>query len=411
MSGVGEAIERTYRDHWGRIQATLIRFFADFDLAEEAAQEAFALAAERWAVEGVPQNPRAWIVSTARHKAIDRVRREANLRHKQKDIEATFAPDEPAESDPDTIADDLLRLIFTCCHPALALEVQVALTLRTVLGLETGEIARAFLVPETTMAQRLVRAKKKIAGARIPYRVPDPSELPERLAGVHSAVYLVFNEGYAATAGEALVRADLCAEAIRLGRLLASLEDDRETLGLLALMLLHDARRATRIDAGGVPILLADQDRARWDRVQIAEALPLVERAMASDEPGPYALQAAIAATHCRADLAPATDWSEILRLYDVMSRLYPSPVVELNRAVAVAMLFGPAAGLHALETLVPADALADYHLLPAARADLLRRLGRADEARADYARALSLVRNDPERRFLEARLRELDRH
>jgi RNA polymerase sigma-70 factor (ECF subfamily) len=405
---IAEAIERTYRDDWGRIQATLIRLLGDFDLAEEAAQEAFALAAERWAEEGVPGNPRAWIIGTARHKAIDRVRREANLRHKQKDIEDTFTRDDPAEIDPGTIADDLLRLIFTCCHPALALEAQVALTLRTVLGLETDQIARAFLVQETTMAQRLVRAKKKIAGAKIPYRVPSPSELPERLAGVHAAVYLVFNEGYAATAGETLVRADLCAEAIRLGRLLVSLEDDRESAGLLALMLLHDARRDTRIDERGIPILLDAQDRSAWNRAQIDEALALVARAM-GDEPGPYALQAAIAAEHGRAKAAAETDWNEILRLYDLMSRLYPSPVVELNRAVAVSMLFGPAAGLHALGTLVPEGSLTDYHLLPAARADFLRRLGRRAEARAQYERALELVRNDPERRFLEERIRQLD--
>lgn len=406
---IAEAIEQTYRDDWGRIQATLIRLLGDFDLAEEAAQDAFALAAERWAVEGVPSNPRAWIIGTARHKAIDRVRREANLRHKRQDIEDAFARDDPAELDPDTIADDLLRLIFTCCHPAIALEAQVALTLRTVLGLETAQIARAFLVQETTMAQRLVRAKKKIAGAKIPYRVPAPSELPERLAGVHAAVYLVFNEGYAATAGETLVRADLCAEAIRLGRLLASLEDDRETRGLLALMLLHDARRETRIDARGVPILLDAQDRRSWNRAQIDEALGLIATATAGDEPGPYTLQAAIAAEHGRANVAAETDWNEILRLYDLMSRLYPSPVVELNRAVAVSMLFGPAAGLHALATLVPEAELADYHLLPAARADFLRRLGRRDEARAQYERALELVRNDPERRFLEERIRQLD--
>jgi RNA polymerase sigma-70 factor (ECF subfamily) len=407
------AVEETYRADWGRIVATLIRLVGDFDVAEEAAQEAFAAAAEQWRASGVPEFPRAWIIQTARHKAIDRIRRRARLEEKLDAYTAAgFGQAVAAEYDPYEIPDDRLRLIFTCCHPALALEAQVALTLRALGGLETDEIARSFLVPTATMAQRLVRAKAKIRDARIPYTVPDTKEMPERIDAVLTVLYLIFTEGYAPTRGDTLVRTDLCAEAIRLGRLVRALMAPRppaEVTGLLALMLLHDARREARLDAAGDLVLLEEQDRSRWDRRQIAEALPLVEEALRAG-PGPFALQAAIAALHCQAARADETDWPQIVRLYEVLERLQPSPVVSLNRAAAIAMVEGPGAALALIDKLAADGELDRYHLLHSARAELLRRLGSAGEAVKSYARALSLATNDAERRFLERRLREVQR-
>ena len=405
------AVEETYLADWGRIVATLIRLVGDFDVAEEAAQEAFAAAAEQWKVSGVPEFPRAWIIQTARHKAIDRIRRRARLEEKLDAYAAAgFGQAVAAEYDPYEIPDDRLRLIFTCCHPALALEAQVALILRTLGGLETDEIARAFLVPTATMAQRLVRAKAKIRDARIPYAVPETKEMPERLDAVLTAIYLIFTEGYAPTRGDALVRTDLCAEAIRLGRLVRALMAPRppaEVTGLLALMLLHDARREARLDEAGDLVLLEEQDRSRWNQEQIAEALPLVEDALRAG-PVPFALQAAIAALHCQAAKAEDTDWPQIVSLYDLLERLQPSPVVSLNRAAAVAMVDGPAPALALVDELAAGGDLDRYHLLHSARAELLRRLGSAEEAAKSYTRALSLVTNDAERRFLERRLREV---
>jgi len=409
------AIEKVYRSDWGRIAAALIRLFGDFELAEESAQEAFAAAADQWMVSGIPEFPRAWIIQTARHKAIDRIRRRARFAEKPESYsasemgQAALSDIEP-EGDPSEIPDDRLRLIFTCCHPALALEAQVALTLRTLGGLETDEIARAFLVPAATMAQRLVRAKRKIRDARIPYTVPDRNDLSARLAAVLTVVYLVFNEGYAATRGKPLVRTDLCAEAIRLGRLVRMLmapQPPAETTALVALMLLQDSRRDARLDEAGDLVVLEDQDRRRWDQRQIAEALPLVEEALRGG-PGPYALQAAIAAVHCRAARAEDTDWPQIVGLYDLLERLQPSPIVSLNRAVAVAMVDGPEPALALIDALAATGDLDGYHLLHAARADLLRRAGSSVEAAKSYARALALVTNDSERRFLERRLREV---
>jgi RNA polymerase sigma-70 factor (ECF subfamily) len=407
-----KAVEAVYRSDWGRIIATLIGLTRDFDLAEECAQEAFAAAVDQWRVSGVPESPRAWIIQTARHKAIDRIRRQAVLREKLETYVADGFVREFEEPDYDTteIPDDRLRLIFTCCHPALALDAQVALTLRTLCGLETDEIARAFLVPVATMAQRLVRAKRKIRDAGIPYRVPQSSDLAERLDAALTVVYLVFNEGYAATRGGPLVRTGLCAEAIRLGRLVRSLmapQPPAEATALLALMLLHDARREARLDASGDLVVLDEQDRGLWDRRQIAEALPLVDEALAGG-PGRFALQAAISAVHCQAARAEDTNWFQIVRLYDLLQRIQPSPIVALNRAVAVAMASGPEAGLQIVDQLAAAGDLDGYHLLHAVRADLLRRLGSWDEAAKSYRQALELVTNDSERRFLERRLREV---
>ena len=407
-----KAVETVYRAEWGRIVATLIRLIGDFDLAEECAQEAFAAAVDQWQVSGVPDAPRAWVIQTARHKAIDRIRRRGRYAEKLVLYTSSGMAPEAVEPDYDTeeIPDDRLRLIFTCCHPALALEVQVPLTLRTLCGLETDEIARAFLVSPTTMGQRLVRAKHKIRDAKIPYTVPETRDMAGRLESVLTVIYLVFNEGYAATRGKTLVRTDLCAEAIRLGRLVVSLMGTQaaaEAKGLLALMLLHDARREARMDESGDIVVLEEQDRSQWDRGQIAEALPLVEEALMG-EPGPFSLQAAIAAVHCHAARAEDTDWEEIVGLYDELSRLQPTPVVSLNRAVAIAMRDGPRRGLVLIDGLAAANDLDGYHLLHAARADLLRRLGLGEEAAKDYRRALELATNESEKRYLERRLREV---
>jgi RNA polymerase sigma-70 factor, ECF subfamily len=405
------AIEEVYRSDWGRIVATLIGLVGDFDLAEESAQEAFAAAVNQWPVDGVPEFPRAWILQTARHKAIDRIRRKAKFEEKVESYansELLRTVEEP-NYDSSEIPDDRLRLIFTCCHPALAPEAQVALTLRTLCGLETDEIARAFLVPVSTMAQRLVRAKRKIRDAGIPYVVPEMQDRAARLDAVLTVIYLVFNEGYAATRGGSLVRSDLCTEAIRLARLVRTLlpKPPAEATALLALMLLQDARRDARLDEAGDLVVLEEQDRSRWNQQQITEALPLVEEGLRGG-PSAYALQAAIAAVHCRAAHPQETDWRQIARLYDVLERVQPSPIVALNRAVAIAMVDGPQPALQIIDSLTASSDLDNYHLLHAARADLLRRMGSTAEAVKDYERALALVTNDSERRFLERRLREV---
>jgi RNA polymerase sigma-70 factor (ECF subfamily) len=403
-------IEQTFRTESRRVHATLIRLLGDFDLAEEALQDAFTTAVERWPVEGVPANPRAWLVSTGRFKAIDALRRRSRF-HDSLGAVAEQLGDgvtRPLELDDEIVEDDQLRLIFTCCHPALPADAQIALTLREVCGLTTEEIARAFLTPAPTLAQRIVRAKAKIKAARIPYQVPDRAELPERLASVLHVIYLVFNEGYAASSGESLTRHDLSAEAIRLCRLLVELLPEPEALGLLALMLLHESRRNSRTTPNGEVVLLEDQDRSLWNRSMIDEGVALVERALRSRSFGPYALQAAIAAVHAEARSAAETDWEEIVGLYDVLLRADPSPVVELNRAAAVAMRDGPAAGLVLIDDLLARGELTDYAPLYSARADLCRRLNRLDAAAEDYQRALTLTRQGPQQRFLEGRLRAI---
>jgi RNA polymerase sigma-70 factor, ECF subfamily len=415
-------VDRLFRQEQGRAVATLIRVLGDFDLAEEAVQDAFITALETWPIRGVPDNPGAWITTTARNRAIDRLRRGRVLAEKAELLgRQTLIEEELAAIDPDAaldgadsmspIVDDRLRLIFTCCHPALAMDARVALTLRTLGGLSTPEIARAFLVPEATLAQRLVRAKRKIRDAGIPYRVPDDHALPERLDGVLRVLYLVFNEGYGASTGDRLVRRELSAEAIRLTRVLASLmPDESEVLGLLALMLLHDARRETRTGPGGELVLLEDQDRSNWDRARIDEGQDLLERAMRMRRVGPYQLQAAIASLHDEAPTSDATDWAQIAALYRVLGEIQPSPVVELNRAVAVAMADGPAAGLALVDRIAAGGQLDDYPYLHSTRADLLRRLGRRKEAADAYRAALALTANEPERAFLTRRIAELGR-
>ncbi|HZN24012.1 MAG TPA: RNA polymerase sigma factor [Burkholderiales bacterium] len=408
--GARDAVDAVYRNESRRVLATLIRLLGSFDLAEEALHDAFTAAVEQWPHEGVPANPRAWLVSAGRFKAIDKIRRRAKFDAtiaelvNELDADAEIAPEREDES----LEDDRLRLIFTCCHPALSPDAQVGLTLREVCGLTTEEIARAFFTPAPTLAQRIVRAKNKIRDARIPYEVPSHEDLPERLESVLRVIYLVFNEGYYASSGATLTRHDLSGEAIRLGRLLVQLLPEPEALGLLALMLLQESRRAARSTASGDVVLLEDQDRTRWNAQQIAEGTALVERALASRRLGPYTVQAAIAAVHAKAGNAAATDWKQIVALYDLLLRMDPSPVVELNRAVAVAMSDGPEAGLTLVEALLGRRELEDYHLAHAARADLCRRLGRAAEARAAYQRALELARQEPERRFLERRLKEI---
>ncbi|MFE7271362.1 RNA polymerase sigma factor [Streptomyces sp. NPDC057623] len=410
---VEQAVAAAFRAEWGQVVATLIRVTGDWDLAEECAQDAFAQALDRWRRDGVPRRPGAWLTTTARNRALDVLRREAVGAAKLREV-AVLARDEPSyepedgSGDGSGVRDDRLRLIFTCCHPALPIEARVALTLRTLAGLTTPEIARAFLVPEATMAQRLVRAKRKIRNAGIPYRIPPAHLLPERTTGVLGVIYLLFNEGYAATGGADLVRTSLCAEAIRLARVLARLmPDEPEVLGLLALLLLHDARRDTRVDAAGELVTLEDQDRTAWDRAEADEGAALLETALRRGRPGPYQIQAAIAACHMTAPTAEDTDWADIAALYGELVRFVPSAVVRLNRAVAVGMADGTEAGLALVAELEDEGELSGYHLLAATRADLLRRSGRTREAAEAYRRALERVENDAERRFLQRRLAE----
>jgi RNA polymerase sigma-70 factor, ECF subfamily len=412
--GMQERIAAVYRQESRRVFATLVRLLGDFDLAEEALHDAFTAALRQWPRDGEPGNPRAWLVSAGRFKAVDRLRRRARFDHAATEIGMRpETPDPAGWSDPfaleeETVADDQLRLIYTCCHPALAPDAQVALTLREVCGLTTEAIAAAFLVTAPTLAQRIVRARAKIRQDRIPYETPAPADVAARLASVLHVIYLVFNEGYSASSGRALGRPDLADEAIRLGRLLCLLTPEREAQGLLALLLLQDSRRAARTTADGDLILLTDQDRSLWNRAQIVEGQALVTRVLSSGPPGPYALQAAIAAVHADAPDPASTDWAEIVGLYDALARVQPSPVVELNQAVAIAMRDGPRRGLALIDAILQRGELADYHLAHAARADLSRRLGRTDDARAAYTRALALARQEPVQRFLRRRLDEL---
>ncbi len=411
MTAVTDAVATAFRDEWGKVVATLIRTTGDWDLAEECAQDAFALALQRWPRDGIPGRPGAWLTTAARNRAIDVLRRRAVGAAKLREVAAmSYEPSAGHDrgAGESGVTDDRLRLMFTCCHPALPLEARVALTLRTLAGLTTAEIARAFLASEPTMAKRLVRAKQKIQNAGIPYRVPPAHLLPERVPGVLGVLYLLFNEGYSATAGADLVRQNLCAEAIRLARVLVSLmPDEPEAAGLLALMLLHDARRAARLDGAGDLVTLEDQDRSRWDGDEIGEGVSILEAGLRRGQPGPYQVQAAIAACHATARTAGDTDWAQIAALYEQLMRFLPTPVVELNHAVAVAMARGPAAGLPLVAALETSGKLAGYHLLPATRADLLRRLGRRPEAAAAYAEALELAGTEAERRFLARRLAE----
>lgn len=405
-----DQVDAIYRSESRRVLATLIRLLGDFDRAEEALHDAFAAAVDQWRRDGVPHNPRAWLVSAGRFKAIDHLRRRARFNASLEQIAQQLELDaQEAIEEYEGLEDDRLRLVFTCCHPALAADAQVALTLREVCDLRTEEIARAFLAQPATIAQRIVRAKQKIRDARIPYQVPEPAELPQRLASVLRVVYLVFNEGYAASSGESLTRGDLSAEAIRLGRQLLELLPEPEVMGLLALMLLQESRRAARTDEQGELVLLEHQDRSRWDRALIAEGQRLIGLALTGHRFGPYSLQAALAAVHAEAADLASTDWTRMVELYDVLLQMQPSPVVELNRAVALAMRDGPGAGLATVDAILARGELTDYHLAHATRADFCRRLGRIAESREAYERALALARLEPERRFLEQRLRELE--